>query len=48
MLMVSLMLNLMTQQVDYTCVFLHALLDDEVYCHMPHCFEQPGKVLQLK
>jgi Reverse transcriptase (RNA-dependent DNA polymerase) len=48
MLMVSLMLNLATQQVDYTCAFLHALLDDEVYCHMPRGFEQPGKVLRLK
>jgi Reverse transcriptase (RNA-dependent DNA polymerase) len=48
MLMVSLMLNLATQQVDYTCAFLHALLDDEVYCHMPHGFQQPGKVLRLK
>jgi Reverse transcriptase (RNA-dependent DNA polymerase) len=35
LLMVSLMLNLSTQQVDYTAAFLHAPLEDEVYCEMP-------------
>jgi hypothetical protein len=48
LLMVSLMLDLATRQVDYTAAFLHAPLDDEVYCHMPRGYRQEGKVLKLK
>jgi Reverse transcriptase (RNA-dependent DNA polymerase) len=48
LLMVSLMMNLSTRQVDYTAAFLHAPLDDEVYCEMPRGFRQKGKVLKLK
>ena len=48
LLMVSLMLNLATQQVDYTAAFLHAPLEDEVYCEMPRGYREPGKVLKLK
>jgi hypothetical protein len=46
--MVSLMLNLSTQQVDYTAAFLHAPLEDEVYCEMPRGYREPGNVLKLK
>ena len=35
-------------QVDYTSVFVHADLNDEVYVEMPQGFRQEGKVLRLK
>jgi Reverse transcriptase (RNA-dependent DNA polymerase) len=48
LLMISLMMGLATQQVDYTCAFLHAPIHEDVYCEMPRGFRKQGKVLKLK
>ena len=39
-------MNLSTMQVDYTSVFLHAELNDEVYDDTLCDFKQDGKVLK--
>ena len=48
LLMTSIMMGLATSQVDYTCAFLHAPIEEEVYCEMPRGFRKAGKVLKLK
>jgi len=48
LLILSLQLELVTKQVDYTSAFLHAPIEEEVFVEMPRGFHQPGKVLQLK
>mmetsp|Transcript_15060 Transcript_15060/g.36762 ORF Transcript_15060/g.36762 Transcript_15060/m.36762 type:complete len:970 (-) Transcript_15060:1237-4146(-) len=48
MLILSQVLKLSTQQVDYTTAFLHAPIEEEVYVAMPRGFSEPGKVLKLK
>jgi hypothetical protein len=48
LLTLSVHLNLHTVQVDYTNAFVHATLDEAVYCEMPQGFRQPNKVLRLK
>lgn len=48
MLVLSIVLNLVTVQVDYTSVFVQDPIADEVYMEMPQGFRQPGKVLKLK
>ena len=49
LLILSLVLELETQQVDYTAAFTHAPIGDkDVYCEMPRGFSQPGHVLKLK
>ena len=48
LLMMSLLLNLCTMQVDYVAAFVQSDIDTEVYVEMPRGFTQPGKVLKLK
>ena len=48
MLVLSIVLNLVTVQVDYMAAFVQAHIEDEVYVEMPQGFRQPGKVLKLK
>ena len=36
------------KQVNYTTVFLHTHIADEVFVEMPQGFCEPGKVLKLK
>ena len=47
MLVLSIVLNLVTVQVDYTSAFVQAPIEDEVYVEMPEGFRKPGKVLKL-
>ena len=44
----SILLNLSTTQVDYTCAFLHAPVTDDIYVEMPKGYQEKGKVLKLK
>jgi len=48
LLILSVILGLDTKLVDYTCAFLHALIAEDVYVHMPRGFEEEAKVLKLK
>jgi Reverse transcriptase (RNA-dependent DNA polymerase) len=48
MLIVSSILDLSTVQADYTAVFLHAPIEEDIYVHMPRSFDKPGMVLKLK
>ena len=48
LLMVSILLNLETRQVDYLTAFTQSPIDTEVYIEMPRGFGTPGKVLRLK
>ena len=48
MLVVSIVLKLVTVQVDYTAAFVQDPIEDEVFVQMPEGFRQPGKVLKLK
>ena len=48
MLILSIIQNLVTVQVDYVAAFLHAPMEEEVYVHMPRGFKIPNKVLKLK
>ena len=48
LLILSVILNLSTTQVDYTCTFLHAPVTDDIYVEMPKGYQQKGKVLKLK
>ena len=47
MLVLSIVLNLVTVQVDYTSAFFQAPIKDEVFLEMPEGFIKPGKVLKL-
>ena len=48
LLVLSLVLNLSTQQVDYTNAFCQAPLEQTVYVELPKGFEVPNKVLHLQ
>jgi hypothetical protein len=48
LLIMSILLNLSTRQVDYVAAFVQSDIDTEVYVEMPRGFSQPGKVLKLK
>ena len=48
LLILSIVLNLSTKQVDYTAAFAQAPVTDNIYVEMPRGFKQPGKVLKLK
>jgi hypothetical protein len=48
LLTLSVHLNLHTVQVNYTNPFVHATLNEVVYCEMHQGFRQPNKVLRLK
>jgi len=44
----SVIFDLDTKQVDYTCAFLHAPITEDVYVHMPRGFQEERKVLKLE
>ena len=46
-LILSIILNLATMQVNYTAAFVHAMVDTEVFVKMPRGFAEAGKVLRL-
>ena len=48
LLVLSLVLGLSTQQVDYTNAFCQAPLEQTVYVELPKGFEMPNKVLHLQ
>jgi hypothetical protein len=48
LLMMSILLNLSTKQVDYIAAFIQSDIDTDVYVEMPRGFAKPGKVLKLK
>ena len=48
MLILTLILNLATCQVDFTAAFAHAPIDTDVYLDMPRGFAEPNKVYRLK
>ncbi|KAG7341235.1 reverse transcriptase RNA-dependent DNA polymerase [Nitzschia inconspicua] len=43
LLILSQVLGLASQQVDYTAAFVHAPIQEEVYVQMPRGFSEPGK-----
>ena len=47
LLVLSLVLGLQTQQVDYTNEFCQAPLEQNVYIELPRGFESPNQVLHL-
>ena len=48
LLIISIILNLSTTPVDYTCAFLHAPVTNDINVDMPKGYQQKGKVLKLK
>ena len=48
LLILSIVLNLHTMQVDYTAAFLHDDLEEEIFVEMPHNFRKPGRVYRLR
>ena len=48
LLVMSIVFNLCTQQVDYTNAFCQAPLDQTIFVELPGGFEAPNKVLLLK
>lgn len=48
LLIMSILLNLKTKQVDYVAAFIQSDIDTEVFVEMPRGFSTPGKVLRLK
>ena len=48
MLILSIVMELKTKQVDFTLAFVQAKLDPGTYIEMPRLFEEEGKVLELK
>jgi hypothetical protein len=48
LLVLSILLELETKQVDYTLAFLHAKIDPGTYVEMPRGFEKDGYVFELK
>ena len=48
LLVLSVIFDLDTKQVDYTCAVIHAHITEDVYVHMPRGFEEEGKVLKLQ
>ena len=48
LLVLSVVLDLQSVQVDYTTAFVQADIDDEVYIEMPRLFERQGYILKLR
>ena len=48
LLIMSIILNLDTKQVDYTLAFVHAEAEPGTYIEMPRMFEREGYILELK
>ena len=48
LLVLSIVLNLSTKQVDYTAAFAQAPVTDNIYVEIPRGFKQPRKVLKLR
>jgi len=48
LLVLSVIFDLDTKQVDYTCACLHAPITEDVYVHMSRGFQEEGKVLKLE
>ena len=48
LLIMSIILDLETKQVDYTLAFLHAEAEPGTYIEMPRMFEKKGCILELK
>ena len=48
LLVMSILMDLDTKQIDYTAAFVHAPIDCLVYVEMPPRFSLPGKVWKLK
>jgi hypothetical protein len=48
MLILSIVMELKTKQVDFTLAFVQAKLDPGTFIEMPRLFEQEGMVLELK
>jgi hypothetical protein len=50
LLILTVVFQLHSKQVDYTLAFLHAPLDDGevVFVRMPRRFDRPGYVMKLK
>ena len=48
LLVLSIILDLKSKQVDYTLAFVHAEAEPGTYIEMPRTFEKPGFVLELK
>ena len=48
LLILSVILGLVTKQVDYTLAFVQAPLSEDVYVRMAKGFEQPGHIYKLK
>ena len=47
-LIMTILLGLENQQIDYTAAFVQAPIDTDVYVEMPRLFSTPGKVWKLK
>ena len=47
LLIMSILMDLETKQIDYTAAFVHAPIDCVVYVEMPRGFETPGMVWKL-
>ena len=48
MLVLTVLLELKSKQVDYTAAFLHAPVTEVIFVEMPRAYKIPGKVLKLK
>jgi len=48
LLVLSVIFDLDTKQVDYTCAFLHAPIKEDLYVRMLRSFQEEGKVLKLE
>ena len=48
LLILSIILDLKSKQVDYTLAFVHAEAEPGTYIEMPRMFEKPGFILELK
>ena len=47
LLVISIIFNLSSKQVDYTAAFVQAPVTENIYVEMPRGYKQPGKVLKL-
>jgi len=48
LLSLSIRLNLITSQVDYTTAFVQVSVDYDVHCEIPRSYREDGKLLKLK
>ena len=48
LLIMSILMDLETKQIDYTAAFVHAPIDCLVFVEMPPRFNVPGKVWKRK